>query len=169
MLCRGDSSCAKCHHMSLPSGRNSGCYERHRDMYLPTDPFRHDWHAAASSANLSCTQCHDAAHPRTASNVKTCDQCHKDLIPPGSTIQVKTYQTVGYVEAMHTLCIGCHVTLARQNNNPASPNAPPATKNRGHWTTPLLSPKPPAPASCSPPTGQSNYAHRTMRVTTRQL
>ena len=114
----GDSSCVKCHHMNLPRDRNSGCYECHRDMYLPTDAFRHDWHAAASGANLSCNQCHTAAHPRTASNVKTCGQCHKDLIPPGATIQVKTYQTVGYVEAMHTLCIGCHVNLARQNNKP---------------------------------------------------
>ncbi len=114
----GDASCVKCHHMNLPRDRNSGCYECHQDMYLVTDAFRHDWHASASGARLSCLQCHDPERPRTATTSKPCEQCHKDLIPAGATIQVKSYLTVGYVEAMHNLCIACHVSLAEHDHKP---------------------------------------------------
>ena len=31
----GKQSCVICHHMNLPRDQNSGCYECHRDMYLP--------------------------------------------------------------------------------------------------------------------------------------
>ena len=108
----------KCHHMNLPRDKNSGCYECHRDMYLPVDAFRHDWHASPAGGRLACVQCHEQGKPRIAATAKRCDGCHKDLVPAGATIQVKQYNAVGYVQAMHELCIGCHKQLAAQEGKP---------------------------------------------------
>ncbi len=114
----GNASCVKCHHMNLPRDRQSGCYECHRDMYLAADAFRHDWHASPAGGRLECRQCHDTAQPRSAAHAKLCSGCHKDLIPAGSPITVKQYRAVGYVQAMHELCIGCHTQLAKQDKKP---------------------------------------------------
>ena len=114
----GDASCVKCHHMNLPRDRTSGCYECHRDMYLTTDAFRHDWHASPGGAKLACGACHNPAQPRTAASAKPCTGCHKDLVPAGAAIQVKHYRAPGYVPAMHQLCVGCHTELAKQENKP---------------------------------------------------
>ncbi len=117
-LLGGDASCVKCHHMNLPRDRNSGCYECHRDMYLPVDAFRHDWHASPSGARLACGQCHNPGQARGAASAKPCTGCHKDLIPNGSAIAVKQYRAAGYVQAMHELCIACHNQVARQRDQP---------------------------------------------------
>jgi Ni/Fe-hydrogenase subunit HybB-like protein len=114
----GKDSCVKCHHMNLPRDRNSGCYECHTDMYLAGDAFRHDWHASPEGGRVPCRECHDPAKPRVAATAKACDRCHKDLVPPGATIRVKQYQAVGYVQAMHQLCIGCHTVRAQQEGKP---------------------------------------------------
>ncbi len=114
----GDASCVYCHHMNFPRDRASGCYECHRDMYLVSDAFRHDWHASPEGAHLACTQCHPAGQPRAAAGAKACTACHKDMIPKGTTIQVKNYRTVGYVQAMHELCIGCHKSIAKREAKP---------------------------------------------------
>ncbi|MFC2150579.1 cytochrome c3 family protein [Calditrichota bacterium] len=104
-------SCVKCHHMNLPRDVNSGCYNCHQDMYLSTDAFKHEWHASSSGANLSCSECHSDS-PRGSESAKSCDKCHKDLIPPNSVIEVKQYGAICYTEAMHTLCVGCHTQVA---------------------------------------------------------
>jgi Ni/Fe-hydrogenase subunit HybB-like protein len=114
----GDASCVKCHHMNLPRDRNSGCYECHREMYLPADAFRHDWHASPDGGRLACGQCHPSGQARTAAGVKPCSGCHKDLVPAGATIAVKQYRAAGYVQAMHELCIGCHKQMAAQEGKP---------------------------------------------------
>jgi Ni/Fe-hydrogenase subunit HybB-like protein len=114
----GDASCVKCHHMNLPRDRNSACADCHRDMYLPSDAFRHDWHASPSGGRLACGQCHPPGQARTALGAKPCSACHKDLIPAGSTIPVKQYRASGYVQAMHTLCIDCHRQLAQSEGKP---------------------------------------------------
>ncbi len=114
----GETSCVKCHHMNLPRDKSSGCYECHQDMYLSSDAFRHAWHSSPTGARLSCGQCHDPGRPREAASAKQCTACHKDLIPAGSTVQVKHYHAVGYVQAMHELCIGCHNQLAKQESKP---------------------------------------------------
>ena len=49
---------------------------------------------------------------------ETCDGCHKDLIPAGAAIPVKQYHAVGYVQAMHELCIACHTQMAEQEGKP---------------------------------------------------
>jgi Ni/Fe-hydrogenase subunit HybB-like protein len=114
----GANSCVQCHHMNLPRDKQSGCYECHRDMYLATDAFGHDWHASPHGGRQACGQCHSDVQPRTAATAKPCASCHKDLVPPGASIHVKQYRAVGYVEAMHKLCIGCHARRAQRENKP---------------------------------------------------
>lgn len=112
------ASCVKCHHMNLPRDRNTGCYECHRDMYQPVDSFRHDWHSSPEGARLACYECHERGKARSAATSKGCPACHKDLFPAGTSIQVRQYQAVGYAQAMHQLCLGCHVKVAQQKGKP---------------------------------------------------
>lgn len=114
----GKQSCMICHHMNLPRDTNSGCYECHRDMYLPSDAFRHDWHASPNGARLACMECHPAGQVRSAAGAKPCANCHKDLIPQGATIKITSYTATAYVDAMHALCIGCHAKVAAKENRP---------------------------------------------------
>jgi Ni/Fe-hydrogenase subunit HybB-like protein len=114
----GKTSCVRCHHWNLPHDRNSGCYHCHRQMYRPADAFRHDWHASPAGGRLACTECHRQGEPRTAATAKPCEACHKDLKPAGAVIPVKQYQAPGYVDTMHRLCIGCHVTAAKEKRKP---------------------------------------------------
>jgi Ni/Fe-hydrogenase subunit HybB-like protein len=114
----GKESCVKCHHMNLPRDEGSACARCHRDMYLPVDAFRHDWHASPSGARAACYQCHAKGQARTAENAVRCDKCHKNLVPAGASITVKRYQAVAYTEAMHRLCIGCHVKKAQEKSKP---------------------------------------------------
>jgi hypothetical protein len=104
--------------MNLPRDRSSGCYECHRDMYMATDAFRHEWHASPAGGRQACRECHDPALPRATATAKRCEACHKDLIPAGTPIRVKQYHAMGYVAAMHGLCIGCHAQLAKQDGKP---------------------------------------------------
>jgi Ni/Fe-hydrogenase subunit HybB-like protein/Zn finger protein HypA/HybF involved in hydrogenase expression len=114
----GKESCVKCHHMNFPRDENSACSRCHRDMYLPTDAFRHEWHASTSGARVACYQCHGKGQVRTAESAVHCDKCHKNLVPAGASIKVKGYQAVAYTEAMHRLCLGCHVKKAKEKNKP---------------------------------------------------
>jgi Ni/Fe-hydrogenase subunit HybB-like protein len=111
-------SCVKCHHMNLPRDEGTACSRCHRDMYLPSDSFRHDWHASPSGGRVACYQCHAKGKVRTAATAVACDNCHKKLVPSGATIKVKQYRSVAYTEAMHRLCIGCHVKKAKENKKP---------------------------------------------------
>jgi Ni/Fe-hydrogenase subunit HybB-like protein len=111
-------SCVNCHHMNLPHDENSACSSCHREMYLPTDAFGHRWHSSPSGARLSCTQCHAKGQVRSAASAARCDKCHKDLVPAGAKITIKNYQAVAYTEAMHRMCIGCHIQKAKEKNKP---------------------------------------------------
>jgi hypothetical protein len=77
-------------------------------MYQPSDAFRHEWHASSSGAGIPCYRCHAPGEVRSAATAAKCDACHSNLIPAAATIEVKQYHAVGYVEAMHRLCFGCH-------------------------------------------------------------
>jgi Ni/Fe-hydrogenase subunit HybB-like protein len=114
----GKASCVLCHHMNLPHDEGTPCASCHSDMYQSTDAFRHDWHASPAGANLACYQCHARGQVRTASNVIACEHCHQDMIPAKAAIRIKNYRAVSYVEAMHRLCIGCHVKEAVARNKP---------------------------------------------------
>ncbi len=116
-------SCVKCHHMNFPRDENSACSRCHTDMYRSVDAFRHDWHASATGAGVACYQCHAKGQVRTASTAAKCDKCHKNLVPQGATIELKkieekNYQAVSYTEAMHRLCLDCHIKQAKANNKP---------------------------------------------------
>jgi Ni/Fe-hydrogenase subunit HybB-like protein len=111
--------CADCHHLNLPLDETSGCYHCHQDMYQATDAFRHDWHASPAGAALACRECHAEGRDRSAATAKPCTSCHHDLIPPGATIQVRQWQALGYVHAMHRMCIGCHARRAERTGEHA--------------------------------------------------
>jgi len=103
-----DPTCARCHHMNLPRDKNTACSTCHRDMYQTTDAFGHAWHSSRQGANLTCADCHTQGKIKSAENAKACTDCHSDLVPEGSSISFTHYQAIGYVEAMHRLCIKCH-------------------------------------------------------------
>ena len=111
-------SCVKCHHMNFPRDEGTACFRCHRDMYLASDAFRHDWHASPAGGRLGCYQCHAKGQARTAATSVTCDKCHKALVPAGAAIKIKQYRAVAYTEAMHRLCIGCHLKKAQENKKP---------------------------------------------------
>jgi Ni/Fe-hydrogenase subunit HybB-like protein len=105
----GKESCAQCHHMNLPRDENSPCSLCHRDMYQASDVFRHDWHASPAGAGIPCYRCHAQGQARSAVTAVKCDACHGQMVPAGAVVSVKQYHAVAYVEAMHRLCMTCHV------------------------------------------------------------
>ena len=107
-----EDSCVLCHHMNLPGDRNTGCDQCHRDMYLPSDAFKHDWHGSPEGGALPCYECHPKGEVRNAETGKNCAECHEDLVPEGAAIAVEQYDAIGYVQAMHQLCIGCHAQMS---------------------------------------------------------
>jgi hypothetical protein len=105
--------CATCHHQSLPYSRNSACGACHSDMYLETDIFGHAAHVAKLDGNNGCSGCHeDSRLAKTRSTTKACMDCHEEMVAVKSRIEPPeggtTGYAVGYTEAMHDLCIGCH-------------------------------------------------------------
>ncbi len=114
----GKESCAKCHHMNYPHDEATACSRCHDQMYVATDAFRHDWHASPDGARIACYQCHARGQVRTAATAVRCDKCHKNLVPAAATIKIKQYQAVAYTDAMHRLCISCHIQKAREKNKP---------------------------------------------------
>lgn len=110
----GKDSCVLCHHQNMPFHQNSSCAECHRDMYLTTDIFNHSAHIARLDGTSGCSKCHDtAARVKTRETAKACDSCHHDWEQQsGSIVRPKqggnTGEAVGYLQAMHGLCITCH-------------------------------------------------------------
>ncbi len=116
----GDSSCAACHHVSLPGDRSTPCSRCHSDMIYATRIFDHSFHTVAVAekehlaglypANHSCALCHGGGLPKTASNVKTCYECHRDDMwlvgSPDSTADL--IDAPSFRDAMHGTCITCH-------------------------------------------------------------
>ena len=101
-----------CHHMNLPGDENTPCGECHSDMYRSSDAFKHDWHASPAGGELACYECHLEGEVRSSDTAKGCQECHEDLIPDGTDIEVNQYSAVGYAQAMHQLCIGCHADVS---------------------------------------------------------
>jgi Ni/Fe-hydrogenase subunit HybB-like protein len=69
--------------------------------------------------NRSCTECHDPARPNTPDTARACVDCH------GSDMGIETEQrvsfnarAVGYVDALHDLCIACHQKQAPELKRP---------------------------------------------------
>ncbi len=115
----GRESCRLCHHQNLTFDQNTACFQCHRDMYETTDTFDHALHARKLGNNAACAVCH-----RPGSGVKSretalaCWECHGDMVVAGSIIPTTEAGlmgfAVGYMDAMHGLCIRCHEQMARE-------------------------------------------------------
>jgi len=107
-----DTSCATCHHMSLPMERNSSCVACHRDEYATTDLFDHAAHEEKLGGNSGCVECHaDGSVAKTRATSTACMDCHaRDVVasrivdPPSE----RWRPAASYVDAMHGLCETCH-------------------------------------------------------------
>jgi Ni/Fe-hydrogenase subunit HybB-like protein len=111
-LVSGADSCAVCHHLNMPFDRHSSCSECHRDMYEPTDVFDHASHVRKLEGNAGCVKCH--AQPGAVKTRKTstaCSACHTGQITAGAAVEAPGERwklAVGYMDAMHELCVACH-------------------------------------------------------------
>jgi Ni/Fe-hydrogenase subunit HybB-like protein len=119
----GEKSCALCHHMKKPYDQYTGCYECHSDMYLDVDVFDHDFHVVKTGGNPHCTDCHtDLSLPKTIENTKNCLECHKGMAVDGSRVEASSPRinavTVGYMDALHGLCIKCHEEILKSMPEP---------------------------------------------------
>jgi hypothetical protein len=113
------TSCDTCHHQTLPFSRNSACGQCHRDMYAETDTFVHTSHVAALNGNDGCVRCHDdPTRVKSRDATTRCLECHTDMVAEASRIQLPeegmTGFAVGYMDAMHGLCIKCHEEKVEQ-------------------------------------------------------
>lgn len=113
-ITKNEQGCATCHHMNIPLDKNSGCWECHKKMFTPTDIFNHDWHSSAAGAAIPCRVCHPAGQQRRMETAKKCDACHLDLFVQNSPVKADGYMAVAYTDAMHTLCVPCHVKKATE-------------------------------------------------------
>ena len=116
----GESRCGLCHHQNLPFHQNSSCYRCHSDMYLPTDIFNHSSHVARIGGNGACAECHqDSRAVKSRTTAKACSECHTEtrVTDPVIVIPAKTKAgyAVGYMAAMHNLCIKCHERQVQQD------------------------------------------------------
>jgi len=115
-----EGSCARCHHLNMPLDKNTSCFECHRDMYAPTDIFNHDFHIGKLGGNDGCTECHrDARKTKGRDTALACAECHADMIVADSLVRPPSGGleglAVGYMDAMHGLCITCHQQKVEEN------------------------------------------------------
>jgi hypothetical protein len=116
-----DESCDQCHHLALPMDQDTPCSSCHRDMWSTTDIFDHDGHVRdleRFGARNACAACHMVSgRPPARETASTCtvEGCHRHqlaLYRERSRIQpedeTRTRIAVGYMDAMHGLCIECH-------------------------------------------------------------
>ena len=109
----GDTGCTHCHHMNKPLDTSTGCYICHSDMYLAVDMFDHEFHVQKTGGNSHCADCHvEDKFPRSTENTKSCRTCHETMVAADSRVKVRTprikSKAVGYMDAVHGLCIQCH-------------------------------------------------------------
>ena len=120
-------SCNKCHHQNMPFDQNTSCFECHRDMYVATDIFDHASHVAKLEGNAGCIRCHeDPADVKGRDTATSCAECHEEMVAPGATIAAAeggtTGLAVGYMDAMHGLCITCHEQTLTEHAEQFGPN-----------------------------------------------
>jgi Ni/Fe-hydrogenase subunit HybB-like protein len=113
-------SCHVCHHQNMPFDKNSSCCECHRDMYLVTDTFDHAFHVDKLDGNDGCADCHqDPAEIKSRDTATGCVECHQDMIVADSIVGQPQGElngfAVGYMDAMHGLCITCHERELQEN------------------------------------------------------
>jgi Ni/Fe-hydrogenase subunit HybB-like protein len=113
-----DTSCATCHHLSLPLERNTDCAACHRDVYGATDLFDHAGHERALGGNDGCAECHtDASVAKTRATSTACMECHAADAAEGRIVEApweRWRPAASYVDAMHDLCVTCHELEVRR-------------------------------------------------------
>jgi len=82
-------------------------------MYISTDIFNHSSHVARIGGNKACTECHsDGESVKNRTTAKACSECHTESSVEDPIIVVSAEEkkglAVGYMDAMHNLCIKCH-------------------------------------------------------------
>ena len=108
-----EEACSSCHHMNMPFDQNSSCNECHRDMVNTTDIFSHSSHVEKLGDKDGCVACHKSPEQvKSRKNATSCAECHGGMVVKDSFIEqgeggLKGH-AVGYKDAMHGLCIGCH-------------------------------------------------------------
>ena len=91
-------------------------------MYLSTDVFNHDLHMEKVGGNKHCTDCHtDLKQPKIRENTKSCLECHRGMLSEGSRVKIDSLmmntEATGYMDAMHKLCIPCHVDAQKTDTS----------------------------------------------------
>jgi hypothetical protein len=108
----GDRSCETCHHLTKPLDENTSCFECHTDMYEPRSTFDHDLHALSLGENEGCVECHDGtAEVKSYETITECSECHRNEIAERAFVDqppARWEDAVGYMDAMHSLCVECH-------------------------------------------------------------
>lgn len=109
----GNSSCVKCHHRNAVLDRGTSCRVCHQHKYRATEMFDHEVHVERYGGNASCSQCHEPGEPKTIAGSKDCAECHPrpspELTEVEARLDIPEGMAAGYVDAMHGLCIGCHM------------------------------------------------------------
>jgi hypothetical protein len=81
-------------------------------MYEPRSVFDHDVHVVQLGGNEGCVQCHaEGAEVKSYETVTECSECHRNEIAAMAFIEAppaRWGEAVGYMDAMHTLCVECH-------------------------------------------------------------
>lgn len=107
-------SCGQCHHLNKPLSEATPCYQCHSEMYSSADIFNHDLHAAKLGGNQACVKCHyDPSLAKSRATTTRCLECHRTMRPANALVKVsdadfQNKYAVGYMNAMHELCIPCH-------------------------------------------------------------
>jgi hypothetical protein len=108
----GERACQTCHHLTKPMDENTSCFECHSDMYEPQSVFDHDVHVLQLGGNEGCVQCHaDGTEVKSYETVTECSECHRNEIASMAFIEAppaRWGEAVGYMDAMHSLCVECH-------------------------------------------------------------
>ena len=123
-----ERSCETCHHLTMPLDENTSCSECHKDMYEPRSVFDHDVHTERLGGNQGCVECHsDGAEVKSYETITECSECHRNEIAGRAFIEAperRWGEAVGYMDAMHGLCVECHEreALAVQGEHPETLN-----------------------------------------------
>ncbi len=108
----GERSCETCHHLTKPLDENTSCFECHSDMYEPRSVFDHQLHVAGVMAENPCLECHKGeSEVKSYETVTECSECHQSEIASRAFVEQpdpRWGKAVGYMDAMHTLCVECH-------------------------------------------------------------